>query len=295
MEYRLDELEIIIRKYTPDYISKHINDLDSLNTLAFVFFKDVSEIYDCITRVKNIERNPSGYSINDAPVMGLLVKVWKLLKEIVVHYEKDNAEIISILERPLVESAITASYLLKSNEDVIEDYRKISYKDRLKILRDLKAGNVFFESKAGKRLLTSVNEKLELEGFDEDSFKAQKKNRWKLQGKNFFEIFKEVEDEALYTHTFGMMSESIHASWNDSLDWCLQRNEDQTFDPFPFYHPPDVRFLTTTLVFCNRPYKMWVSHINIDDGYIGSILDWIEKINSMLYVRFDELYGHDHG
>lgn len=291
----MEELEVIISKYTPDYINKRLNDLNSLNTLAVIFFKDVSEIYDCITRVKNIDRNPSGYSINDAPIMGLLVKVWKLLKEIVVYYEKENAEIISVLERPLVESAITASYLLKSNEDVIEDYRKISYKDRLKILRDLKTGNVFFESKAGKRLLTSVNEKLELEGFDENSFKDQKKNRWKLQGKNFFEIFKEVEDEALYTHTFGMMSESIHASWNDSLDWCLQRNEDQTFDPFPFYHPPDVRFLTTTLVFCNRPYKMWVSHIDVDDGYIGSILDWIERMNSILYVRFDELYGHDHG
>lgn len=199
----MEELEVIISKYTPDYINKRLNDLNSLNTLAVIFFKDVSEIYDCITRVKNIDRNPSGYSINDAPIMGLLVKVWKLLKEIVVYYEKENAEIISVLERPLVESAITASYLLKSNEDVIEDYRKISYKDRLKILRDLKTGNVFFESKAGKRLLTSVNEKLELEGFDENSFKDQKKNRWKLQGKNFFEIFKEVEDEALYTHTFG--------------------------------------------------------------------------------------------
>jgi hypothetical protein len=291
----LDELESIIEKYTDDYIQEHIHSLDKLNIFAAVFFKDVSEIYDCITRVRNIELNPSGYSLDDAPIIGLLIKIWKLLKEIVAYYEKGNAEIISILERPLVESAITASYLIKSDTNVIEDYRKISYKGRLRILRELKNGDPFFVSKAGKRLLKSVQEKLELEGFDENSFTEQKNNRWKLQGKNFFEIFKEVEDEKLYTSTFGMMSESIHASWNDSLDWCLYRNDDNTFDPFPFYHSPDIRFLTTTLIFCNRPYKLWLNHIGITDKYLMDILQWVENINSILYVNFDNLYGNDHG
>jgi hypothetical protein len=291
----LDELESIIEKYTDDYIQEHIYSLDKLNIFAAVFYKDVAEIYDCITRVRNVELNPSGYSLDDAPIIGLLIKVWKLLKEIVAYYEKDNAEIISILERPLVESAITASYLIKSDSKVIEDYRKISYKGRLRILRELKSGDVFFETKAGKRLLKSVEEKLELENFDENSFNEQKKNGWKLQGKNFFEIFKQVEDEKLYTSTFGMMSESIHASWNDSLDWCLYRNDDNTFDPFPFYHPPDIRFLTTTLIFCNRPYKLWLNHIGITDKYLMDILQWVENINSILYVHFDKLYGNDHG
>lgn len=291
----MDELANIIEKYTDDYIQEHICSLEKLNIFAAIFYKDVAEIYDCITRVRNVELYPSGYSLDDAPIIGLLIKVWKLLKEIVAYYEKDNAEIISILERPLVESAITASYLIKSDSKVIEDYRKISYKDRLRILRELKKGNAFFESKAGSRLLKSVREKLELEGFDENSFKEQKKNRWKLQGKNFFEIFKEVEDEKLYTSTFGMMSESIHASWNDSLDWCLYRNEDNTFDPFPFYHPPDIRFLTTTLIFCNRPYKLWLNHIGITEKYLMDILQWVEDINSILYVHFDKLYGSDHG
>ncbi|TOF71133.1 DUF5677 domain-containing protein, partial [Vibrio parahaemolyticus] len=117
--------------------------------------------------------------------------------------------------RPLIEAAVTAEYLLLSEPEVIEDYRKCSYKDRLRILRELKEGSRFFETKAGKRLLKSVQEKMDLEGFTEEDFKVQKTNRWKLQGKNFFDIFKEISYEDLYKYTYGMMSESIHGSWNE--------------------------------------------------------------------------------
>jgi hypothetical protein len=47
--------------------------------------------------VRNIERNPTGFSLDDAPILGVLVRIWKLLKEIVKYYEADNAEIISVL------------------------------------------------------------------------------------------------------------------------------------------------------------------------------------------------------
>jgi len=286
----MDEIKNILNRYSKKYVEENIKDLSGLNAFASVFFKDVAEIYDCITRVKNVERNPTGYSLDDAPIIALLVKIWKLLKEIVVYYEKDNAEIISLLERPLVEAAITASYLMQSDESVITDYRKISYKDRLRILRELKSGSAFLKTKAGKRLLKSVEEKMALEGFDENSFSEQKKNRWKLQGKSFFDIFKQVEDEKHYTPVFGMMSESIHSSWNDSMDWCLQRNQDGTFDVFPFYHHADIRFVSPTLVFCNKPYRLWFKRIGVDENYLYEVLDWIERINSMLFMAFDDLF-----
>lgn len=289
----MEELKEILSKYNESYIEEKLqklDNLDELNKFALGFYKDVSEIYDCITRIKNIERNPSGYSLNDAPIIGLLVKVWKLLKEIITYYEKDNAEIISVLERPLLESTITSIFLMQSEDNVIEDYRKCSYKDRLRILRELKEGLPFFETKAGKRILKSVNEKMEFEGYSIHDFAEQKKNRWRLQGKSFFEIFKEVEDENLYKCTFGMMSESIHCSWNDSMDWCLQKNEDDTFDIFPFSHPADIRYVTPTLAFCNRAYRLWLEHIEVDDKYCSDILNWVDKVNSILYVSFDKLF-----
>jgi hypothetical protein len=123
----MDEIEKIISRYDEAYVSESLRSLDDINRFTGTFVKDVAEIYDCITRMRNIERNPTGFDLEDAPILGLLTRIWKLLKEIVIYYEKDNAEIINILERPLIEAAITAEYLLMSNSTVIEDYSRIAH------------------------------------------------------------------------------------------------------------------------------------------------------------------------
>ncbi|WP_430471690.1 DUF5677 domain-containing protein [Thalassospira lucentensis] len=139
----MHEFSLILKKYDSEYIESSLDSVDEINKFALTFYRDVAEIYDCITRMKNSERNPSGFSLDDAPILGLLVRVWKLLKEVINYYEKDNAEIIGILERPLLEASIIAEYLLQKGDDVILDYRKCSYKDRLRILRDL--GSVYIQ------------------------------------------------------------------------------------------------------------------------------------------------------
>lgn len=291
----MDEIEAIISRYDESYVGDSLESLDDINRFTGTFVKDVAEIYDCITRVRNIERNPTGFSLNDAPILGLLTRIWKLLKEIATYYEKNNAEIINILERPLIEAAVTAEYLLMSDSAVIEDYRKCSYKDRLRILRELKEGSRFFETKAGKRLLKSVQDKMDLEVFSEDDFKVQKKNRWKLQGKTFFDIFKEITDEGLYKYTYGMMSESIHGSWNESMDWCLQKNKDETFSVYPFYHEPDVRYICPILKFCNESYRLWLRRIDCEDESLTNVLDWVESVNTRIFMIFDQKYDGPNG
>ncbi|MCM2286942.1 MAG: DUF5677 domain-containing protein [Desulfobacula sp.] len=291
----MEEIHQIMSRYDETYVTKSLGTVEELNEFTGTFVKDVAEIYDCLTRIRNIERNPSGFSLDDAPILGLLTRIWKLLKEIVVYYQKDNAEIIGILERPLIEAAITAQYLLRSDKLVIEDYRKCSYKDRLRILREMKSGSHFYDTKAGKRLLNSVLEKMELEGFTQNDFSEQKRNRWKLQGKTFFEIFKEIENEDLYKYSYGIMSESIHGSWNESMDWGLQKNDDKTFSVFPFYHPADVRFISPTIRFCNDPFRGWLKRIECEDKYLTETLDWIERVNTRIYVIYDQKYDGANG
>ena len=88
-----------------------------------------------------------------------------------------------------------------------------------------------------------------------------------------------------------MMSESVHCSWNDSMDWCLQRNDDGTFSIYPFFHPADIRYITPLLLFCNEPYALWLKRIGADDRSFTMFLDWIEVQNRNLYLEFDRLYG----
>jgi hypothetical protein len=287
----MDELDAIMEKYEDRPLRERFESVDDINRFAIQFYRDVAEIYDCFTRVKNHERNPSGYSLDDAPIIGLLVRIWKLLKETIRYHTENNAEFIAIFHRTLLETAVTATYLLKHDAAVLEDFRKCSYKDRLRILRDAKNGSAFSKTKAGQRLLRSVERKMSLEGFSENDFSEQKKNRWKLQGKDFFAIFTELYSEQMYRCTFGMASESVHCSWNDSMDWCLQRNEDGTFSIYPFFHPADIRYITPLLPFCNEPYALWLKRIGADDRYYTVFLDWIAMQNRNLYLEFDRLYG----
>jgi len=200
-------------------------------------------------------------------------------------------EFLAIFQRTLIETAVTATYLLKHDAAVLEDYRKCSYKDRLRILRDAKNGSAFSKTKAGKRLLSSVEKKMSLEALTENDFAKQKKNRWRLQGKSFFDIFAELYSDQMYTCTFGMMSESVHCSWNDSMDWCLQRNDDGTFSVYPSFHPADIGYITPLPLFCNEPYALWLKRIGADDRSFTVFLDWIESQNCKLYREFDRLYG----
>src|SRR6266704_3427727 len=110
----MDEILKITEKYDEAFIKEGLGTVEALNKFALTFYKDAAEIYDCITRIRNIERNPRGFSLNDAPILGLLVRIWKLLKEIIKYYEQDNAEIIGILERPLIEASVIATYLMQS-------------------------------------------------------------------------------------------------------------------------------------------------------------------------------------
>jgi Family of unknown function (DUF5677) len=280
-------------------LREHFGSLDEISQFAVQFYRDAAEIYDCFTRVKNFERNPSGYSLEDAPIIGLLVRIWKLLKETIRYHIENNAEFIAIFQRTLLETAVTATYLLRHDRAVLEDFRKCSYKDRLRILEDAKNGSAFSKTKAGQRLLRSVKKKMSLEGFSESDFAEQKKNRWKLQGKSFLDIFKEVYSEQntaqvsehMYRCSFGIMSESVHCSWNDSMDWCLQRNEDGTFSIHPFFHPADIRYITPLLPFCSEPYALWLKRIGADDRHYTMFVDWIAKQNWNLYLEFDRLYG----
>lgn len=290
----MDAFIDITARYQPDYIDRHFKSLEGLHAFSLQFFKDIAEIYDAMTRIRNVERNPSGYTINDAPILGLLVRVSKLLKECIKYYEDDNAEVIAIFERPLIEATTIATYLMQNDAVVMEDYRKCSYKDRLRILRDLEGGSPFFATKAGKRLLASVLEKMDFEGLTQDDFADQKRNRWRLQGKSFRDIFAEVEYDSLYPATYGMMSESIHGSWNESMDWGLVRNDDGTFSAFTDYHPADIRFLTPTVNFTIKPFRMWLQRIDVYEDNIKGTMDWIERVNTRLFQCFDTLYGGEY-
>ena len=285
----MDELQAITSKYDEEYVSDFIGAVDTLDRYALRFYEDVVEIYDFVTRLKHGERNPTGFSVHDAPILGLLIRTWKLLKQAIDLYKTPNAEFIFVVERSVVEAAVMATYLLNNTDSVVEDYRMCSYRNRLNILTELQSGSPFAATKPGRRLMNSILEKLRHENLSQTSFARQEKNRWRIQGKTFFDVFAEVIDQDLYRTAYGMMSDSVHGSWLESVDWCLTQNKDGTFSPLHIAHPAPVRYVSLILPFSTRPFRLWTNRIHVDDDYVVHVLNWIDKFNSILIDKYDYL------
>lgn len=286
----MDEIQNILAKYDRDYLRRLLASTREANQLALAFFEDVADILDVLTCLKNGERNPTGFSIDDAPILGLLVRTRKLLQLIVWIYKEDSAEYAAIAERSLIEVAVTAAYLLRSNESTMEDYRRCSYRHRLRMLEQAASGSEYYQSKAGHRLLRSISQKLALEGLDERSFEGQVRNRWRVQGKTFHAIFKEMVGEDLYAVAYGNSSESVHGSWQDVRGFSLQGDLVRGF--LPLYEPlrESVGHVAFIVPFATLPFRGWAKRVQLDDPYIEEVLDFVDKLNGGLVDKYTRLF-----
>ncbi len=286
----MEEIQAILAKYDQDYLVRFADASPEADRMALTFYEDLAEILELLTRMKNVERNPSGFSIDDAPILGLLVHTWKLLKLVVWIYREGSAEYAAIAERSLMEVAITATYLLRSDGSTVEDYRRCSYRNRFKILEQAANGAVYYRSKPGRRLLRSIRNKLASEGLDNTSFDRQIANRWRLDGKSFRHIFEDVVGEDLYAVAYGTASESVHGSWQDVRTYSLQGHVGGGF--VPQYEPLRVNVgnVSTIVPFATLPFREWTKRTELVDPYIGEVLNFIDNLNFALFERHGKLF-----
>ena len=286
----MDEIQDILAKYDRAYLARLLASTPEADQLALAFFEDVAEILDILTRMRNGERNPKGFSIDDAPILGLLVRTWKLLKLIIWIYREDSAEYAAIAERSLIEVAVTATYLLRGDKSTLEDYRRCSYRNRFRILEHAASEPEYFRRKPGQRLLRSINKKLALEGLDEHSFEEQIRHDWRVQGKSFHQIFKEVIGEDLYAVAYGTFSESVHGSWEDVRSFSLRGNVEQGF--LPLYEPlrESVGNMPLIVPFATLPFRGWAARVQLDDPYIEEVLGFVDKLNGRLFEKYGKLF-----
>lgn len=287
----MEEIQAVMAKYDDEYVGNWIKSEGEAQGFELTFFQDVGEIYDSMTRVRNVERNSTGFPLQDAPILGLLVQTWKLLKLIIWLYQESKLEFIPIAERSFIEVSVTAAYLLKCDHSVIRDYRLCSFKNRLAILEQLETNPDLSASKAGQRLQKSIREKLASETLNPTSFDIQKNNRWRIQGRHFYEIFREVMGEELYPVVYGASSGSVHSSWHDLMDLTLFQLDDGTFLPNDTLHTADIANLSMILPFSIEPFRLWVKRIEADDEYVVDVLNWVERMNLHIFRKLDQVYS----
>jgi hypothetical protein len=52
--------------------------------------------------------------------------------------------------------------------------------------------------------------------------------------------------------------------------------------------------MAPALNFTIRPFRMWLERIDAYDDNIKVTIDWIERVNKVLFRKFDGLYGGEY-
>ena len=145
----MKDINRIWLKYEDQGLLDCLESLDDVNRLTLTFGEDVADTYRLITLRRNLSRDPSGYGLGDAPIVGLLTRVAKLFRLVCQFYRLGNGDHLAVFSRPLIESAIVATYLLQEGGEAVEDFRRCSYRDTLRILREHEGGSEFFLTPRG--------------------------------------------------------------------------------------------------------------------------------------------------
>ncbi|MCP1845796.1 hypothetical protein ACVIHI_008740 [Bradyrhizobium sp. USDA 4524] len=83
------EIINITDKYHPSYIWESFRSLKAMHAFSIQFVKNVADLYDGLTRRRNIDRNSSGFSLDDAPILGLLMPDTRLFQAF------DNLQVVN--------------------------------------------------------------------------------------------------------------------------------------------------------------------------------------------------------
>jgi hypothetical protein len=236
-------MEYIETKY---FKIKTIDDISvALKTDIFFndYLKELSELTSYI--IDPSKENCISYSINDGTIVGLFVKIVKCHNEIITAYLNKKGDVLMWLSRPLYEAFVLMKYLIVNGKDSQRNYRLVSYRNRFKRLAECKMRN----SAIDKVMLTKFYDAIKVDGFSEIDFETEdkqpKSKKWKLDGKNFGELHREVENPNTYSYVYGTLSEFIHSGWGEARQYNLKQcSENKFIAKLEYYDNLEIQYIT---------------------------------------------------
>lgn len=168
---------------------------------------------------------------NDATVVGLFIKQFKLFKDLYNAYKSGNTHLCMILNRIIYEAFIKMKYLIAHGIEAQKDYRLYSFKNRYNNYKETKDKKDGYSLVRNKKFLLDLEE----EGFTLDDLKNLKRS---FGGKNMSQLIEEIDGKGLYNSLYAMMSDTIHSDWGETRQMYLQKNEDNMY--FPKYEKEEI-------------------------------------------------------
>lgn len=163
-------------------------------------------------------RDSRGYSIDEAPIIGLFVRIYKLFDALTYHYCENHGEIVVLFKRPIFESYVTMKYLIKNGLESCKSYRMSSFASAKKHYKHIskKRENNTQLSPIEKRIMWKISNRLKENNFTFEEL-DQNKN-WRIDGKSFKDLLRSLnffDSEIAYNFVYSSESSYIHGDWYD--------------------------------------------------------------------------------
>ena len=243
------------------------SDEEKVNAIVFELYKEALSVVNLAANMLDgASAGKGGWPRNQAICAGLLVRIAKFMLVVTQLSAKgDRAEVVSALNRSIMESAINLEFLIRANDDkYFDQFVRFSLGPERE-LYDLIQANV--AARKGvvwpieRRMLESVNDVCSASGVKiEDA--ARKYGDW---GGGTRERLKALNKEEQYVSMLRLPSHAVHGTWVDLYKNHLEHNvEADVYNPDPRFSWVDARLLAPIAVLVLEAVKPYLERFFSD-------------------------------
>ena len=224
---------------------------DKLISLLKIIIDPDKNAYICMSR-------------DDATILGLFVKQFKYLQDLVASYRSENTHLFFLVQRIRYETIIKMTYLIKY-PSARREYRLKSYKNRYKIYKEKTDDPVY------KVMISKFLDDIVSDDFSTGDFEQIKD--WRLGSKSFDKIVADVDYAENYKLAYGIPSDMIHSDWGEIRQLYLKQTEDGKV----MFHDLGERKLH---------YRGLLYELDLSCNAAYSFINWVEDSEEFRYNKF---------
>lgn len=217
-----------------------------------------------------------GYTRRKAILVGLFVRMVKLYECLLDNICKKRGEITLILTRLIFETQVKMEYLMKSKSSSYKSFVGSSFRAEKETLLDLEAKKKQRTLlPIEKRMMKSVKKAMKEARISKKELLLMR--RWKLDGKNFRALLRDIDQDESYLYMFRTPSHVVHGDWADLLRNHLKK-EDRFYRANLEFDSPDPRLLAPITMKTLDFLTKYLRKLRLDrDRTISSLTDKLLK------------------
>ena len=240
------------------------------------------------------EENYLVLDANQATVLGLFNKQYRLFCHFIECYKSDKIEICLILQRIIYEASLKMQYLINNGEVAQKQYRVYSYRNRWEVYEhtnNIGITHGYFNVRNSKFLLDLEEEGLSINDVEKSDKPFPNINKLIAE----IEIKEgEKEDKVFYKSLYGIPSDSIHSDWGEIRQLYLEKgtSPNEYFVDISRVYKGHYRYLmpfTDILIESTMSYIGWSKPYGYDLSAFKSLLSEFRRIIALIMeCVFDE-------